>query len=157
MFGTLDQQEIEELLGRQMIGRLGCHADGMTYVVPISYAYTDGYIYCHSMDGLKMAMLRKNGQVCFQVDDTKELSNWRSVICWGDFEELDEEAGRIEALSLLNKRHFPVRTSQKMQINAEWPFVEAETGEVKGIFFRIKVDNKTGRFEHADASGQFAT
>jgi len=153
MFGQLDSQQIEQLLSKQLVGRLGCHADGMTYIVPISYAYKDGYIYCHTAEGLKISILRKEPQVCFQVDNTKDLSNWQSVICWGEFEELKDQAEKWDALSILNARRFPMVPTEKMQINAEWPFVNPETEDIEGIFFRIRISDKTGRYEDSGSSG----
>ncbi len=41
MFGELNPEEIEQLLSAQLVGRIGCHADGTTYVVPVSYGYQD--------------------------------------------------------------------------------------------------------------------
>jgi nitroimidazol reductase NimA-like FMN-containing flavoprotein (pyridoxamine 5'-phosphate oxidase superfamily) len=37
MFGKLNHDQIEEVLKNQFIGRIGCHADGITYVIPVSY------------------------------------------------------------------------------------------------------------------------
>ena len=36
----LDGQEIDDFLRRQVVGRVGCHADGETYVVPSSTSGT---------------------------------------------------------------------------------------------------------------------
>ena len=157
MFGTLDNTQMDQLLQKQIIGRLGCHADGLTYVLPISYAYQDGYIYAYTLEGKKLSILRKNGKVCFQVDNSKDLSNWQSVICWGEFEELITPQTRAEALKLLNTRNFPVVITQKMHINNEWPFDESKIDDLKGVFFRIRVDDKTGRYERADQAGHYAS
>ena len=94
MFGTLNSTEVDQLLDQQLIGRIGCHANGLTYIVPVSYAYDGKYIYSHGFEGMKISMMRKNPDVCFEVDNTKNLSNWESVIAWGAFEELS--AGRLE-------------------------------------------------------------
>ena len=40
----LSRREIEEFLLNQRIARLGCHAGGTTYVVPLIYAYEDGAV-----------------------------------------------------------------------------------------------------------------
>src|ERR1700682_700625 len=91
MFGKLNTGEIDKLISRQLVGRIGCHADGITYVVPVSYAYDGTYIYAYAFKGMKIDMMRKNPKVCFQADNTKNLANWQSVICWGEFEELTKE------------------------------------------------------------------
>ena len=157
MFGKLNSQEIEALLERQVVGRIGCHADNMTYVVPISYAYDGYYVYGHTFEGMKMNMLRKNPQLCFQVDDTRNLANWRSVICWGEFEELTIEADRQMALEKLNGRTLPIITSQTMHVSPTWPFPSGDSEKVKGIFFRILLREKTGRFEKSNDEYFFAT
>ena len=68
-----------------MIGRIGCSANGLTYVVPISYAYDNRYIYAHSKEGMKIQMMRLNPMVCFEIDTMDDLENWQSVVVWGRF------------------------------------------------------------------------
>ena len=157
MFGELDKQGIEQLLSHKLVGRLGCHADGITYVVPLSYAYDRGYIYARTYEGMKIKFMRKNPKVCFQVDDTKELAYWQSVICWGEFEELTEDAEIKQALQKLNDRKLPMLSSETMHITPEWPFPAAKNEKIDGIFFRIRLTEKTGRFEKIVGHEFFAT
>src|SRR5579863_8191037 len=88
MVGELSPAEIEAVLRENVIGRVGCHAFGSTYVVPITYAYDDRNVYAHSANGRKLAMMRENPHVCFEVDRMDDYANWRSVIAWGTFSEL---------------------------------------------------------------------
>ena len=150
MFGTLDPVEIETLLNRQLIGRIGCHTADKVYVVPISYAYDGEYIYGHAFEGLKIDMMRQNPSVCFEVDDTHNLATWQSVICWGHFEELAQGASREAAVHILEKRVLPVLHSQTMRLESTWPFHSGHNEVIKGIIFRIKLGEKTGRFERAN-------
>ena len=83
MIGKLTEQEIETLLFAQVLGRLGCHHDHVTYVVPISYAYDGNYIYCHTRDGMKVQMMRQNPNVCFEVESFNDNANRQTVIAWG--------------------------------------------------------------------------
>ena len=155
MIGTLSPEDIERLVSNQYIGRIGCHAAGLTYIVPISYTYHDNQIYAHTSDGLKMELMRKNPSVCFQVDNTRNLANWERVICWGEFEELIDENERKIALELLNNRHLKSPGSETMHINPEWPFVPSQDEKLDGIFFRIRITEKTGRFEKAEATSLY--
>jgi nitroimidazol reductase NimA-like FMN-containing flavoprotein (pyridoxamine 5'-phosphate oxidase superfamily) len=101
----LSQGEIDEFLREQRIARLGCHARGVTYVVPLIYAYEDGAVVAVTTEGRKIAMLRENPRVCVEVDeyDTDGRGSWRSVIAQGRCEELAGDA--IEpALALLRER-----------------------------------------------------
>jgi hypothetical protein len=101
----LSVAEIEEFLRGQRIARLGCHADGATYVVPLIYAYEDGVVVAVTTEGRKTAMLRENPRVCVEVDeyDADGRGSWRSVIAYGTCDELAGD--EIEpALSLLRER-----------------------------------------------------
>ena len=148
MLGKLQQQEIEELLGSQLIGRIGCHANNTTYVVPISYAYDGNSIYCHAEDGMKLAIMRKNPQVCFEVDQFRDMANWQSVIAWGTYEEITDKQLRREALKKLVDRKLPVISSQLTHLSPQWPFLPNDINEIDGVVFRIHLREKTGRFEN---------
>src|SRR4051812_1592713 len=148
MFGSLQLQEIEEVLTRQYVGRLGCSANGRTYIVPISYAYDGNCLYFHAArQGDKIQMMRENPEVCFQTDTMENMASWKSVICWGKFEELTGEAERTEALKVLLARELPIITSQTVKLTPSWPFLPDDYKEITGIVFCIHITEKTGRFE----------
>jgi len=69
MLGELNEKQIEGLLMRQVTGRLACHCDDETYLVPVNYVYKDGQIYAHSGPGKKIEMMRSNPKVCFEVEE----------------------------------------------------------------------------------------
>ena len=147
MFGNLEPVEIENLLHDQLIGRIGCHWDHTTYIVPISYAYDGKFIYAITHEGMKVNILRKNRQVCFEVENILELDNWQTVICWGEFEELADGTERHEGLEILYHRHLPIQTSATTKLSPEWPFRPTDIDKIKGVVFRIRLIKKTGRFE----------
>jgi len=155
MLGKLSSKEIEQLLEQQVVGRIACHADGVSYVVPVSYAYDGNYIYCHAFEGMKIDMMRKNPDVCFQTDNTKNLSNWQSVIAWGRFEELTGEVERKAAIKVLTERRIPILSSETMHLGSLWPF-ESDEEKINGIIFRIHVKEKTGRYERNTNAPSFA-
>ncbi|MEX6689477.1 pyridoxamine 5'-phosphate oxidase family protein [Danxiaibacter flavus] len=150
MVGKLTDPQIEEVLKKQIFGRIGCHADDTTYIVPISFAYDGKNIYCHSLEGKKIEMMRKNPRVCFEVDLMENMGNWESVICWGRFEELTDPEPRKKAVDLLLHRKLPVISSETVKLTPSWPFFGNEEGSVDGIIFRIAVEEKTGRYESQD-------
>ena len=47
----LHEREIDEFLRAQVVGRIGMHADGETYVVPIIYAWDGVCVYVQSIEG----------------------------------------------------------------------------------------------------------
>lgn len=165
MLGELDKSQIEDFLKSEMIGRIGCHSDGRVYVVPVTYAYENGYIYGHTKDGLKIHIMRNNPNVCFEIDWMKDIKNWKSVIIYGTFEEikgLDAEKG-LEILlktiaSILNNKNSSTKNYVHDNTDVEnfafdqsflSPFVHSNyNGEnFETIVYRIKIDECTGRFE----------
>lgn len=152
MLGTLPPAQIEDLLKGQLVGRIACHADGETYVVPISYAYDGTYIYCHTQEGKKVRMMRTNPKVCFEVDDTKDTANWQSVVVQGIYQELKGGELRSMAIENLLSRYLPVLSSITTHLGEHWPFHPTDTREIQGIVFRIAIKEKSGRFEASSQS-----
>jgi len=149
MIGDLDKYEIQKVLRRQIIGRIACHANDITYIVPISYAYDGQYIYCHTYEGMKIRILRQNPKVCFEVEIMKNMANWKSVIAWGEFEELTDPDEREKGIQQLLNRTLPV-VSQRLKIRSYWPFPPSDLNKIDGIVFRVKLTEKTGKFEKSD-------
>jgi len=156
MLGKLSELQIERFLESQIVGRIGCHANGETYVVPISYAYDGTYIYAHTYEGKKLDMMREEPRICFEVDTLGDLSEWKSVIVWGEFEELKDPDEKRHALQILMDRNLPILSSVTMHLSADWPFHSDDTDYTDGVVFRIKLVDKTGRFETNVASPAFA-
>ena len=152
MIGVLPQDQIEDLLKTQVVGRIGCSTDGETYIVPISYAYDGQYIYCHTQEGRKSSMMRKNPRICFEVEDMQNMANWKSVVLQGTYEELVEKKDRNFAMKTLLNRYLPIISSVTMHLGEHWPFHPEDTTEIHGIVFRIAISEKTGRFESSQQS-----
>jgi hypothetical protein len=157
MLGVLNAGEIERLLERQIIGRIGCSNGSKTYIVPISYAYDGECVYCHTHEGMKIEYMRRNPNVCFEVDHQHNMANWQSIIAWGVFEELTDSEQRVKALHKLHERILPFIASETVQLSPDWPFPPEELNKITGITFRIHLTEKTGRFEMTDPDSFFAS
>jgi nitroimidazol reductase NimA-like FMN-containing flavoprotein (pyridoxamine 5'-phosphate oxidase superfamily) len=136
----LTQRECIDILMASSLGHLACAKDNRPYVVPITFTFADNHIYSFSLTGQKIEWMRKNPQVCLQVDDFKEGRAWKSVVVQGVYEELPDRIGskreREHAWSLLSK-------------HANWwepgglkPVPAAGTSHV---FYRIQIETLTGR------------
>jgi nitroimidazol reductase NimA-like FMN-containing flavoprotein (pyridoxamine 5'-phosphate oxidase superfamily) len=131
----LSRGEIEEFLRNQRIARLGCHAGGVTYIVPLIYAYEDGAVVAVTTEGRKTAMLRENPRVCVEIDeyDADGKGSWRSVIAYGTYEELAGDA--VEpALSLMRERFARIagRTAEPRQLRPNVVVLRINLDEISG-------------------------
>ncbi|MBL7872189.1 MAG: pyridoxamine 5'-phosphate oxidase family protein [Cyclobacteriaceae bacterium] len=148
MLGHLDTEEIETLLRTSVVGRIGCTFESKVYVVPVTYVYEDGYVIGHTIHGLKIDILRKNPECCFEVDEMSNISNWKSVIAWGTFEELSgAEAER--ASEKLHAKLAPLIPSETSYVSRMGPISDTRTATQTNnpIVYRINLREKTGRYE----------
>jgi nitroimidazol reductase NimA-like FMN-containing flavoprotein (pyridoxamine 5'-phosphate oxidase superfamily) len=132
----LSHDEIEAFLLGQRVARLGCHAAGVTYVVPLIYAYDDGAVVAVTTEGRKTAMLRENPQVCVEVDeyDADGKGSWRSVIAHGTCEELAGQA--VEPVLALLRERFARTSGRTAEPRPLGPDV---------VVLRILLDEMSGR------------
>jgi uncharacterized protein len=102
-------EECRSFLGHASLGRLGCSNENQPYVVPIHFAFEDGYLYVFSTFGQKIRWMRANPKVSVQTDEIQNQGEWISVIVDGEYEELPEPQYTAEckhAGSLLAKRRY---------------------------------------------------
>ena len=59
MLGKLTDNQIDDLLNAQRVGRIGCTRKNKIYIVPVTFVYHEGYVYAHSKEGLKVNICAK--------------------------------------------------------------------------------------------------
>ena len=136
MTRILSEAEARNFIADGKIGRLGCVDNGEPYVVPINYVFEDGSIYSHSLPGRKIDAMRTHSRACLQVDEIESDLVWRSVIAYGNFEEMRVPSDRRSILSKLLVR-FPLLTPVES-------VMARDAGAPDSIVFRIIVDRITG-------------
>lgn len=150
MLGILNDKQIEELLKRQVTGRLGCQANGDIYIVPINYNYKNGVIFAHSGPGKKIDMMRQNPNVCFEVDDIQSIFHWHSVVAWGTFEEITDPDEKQQAMQGLIHRIMPLVESPAGHPSHGITAKEKDVDTlIETIVYKIKITRASGRFERS--------
>lgn len=150
MIGQLTTEQVEDVLRSNILGRIGCRDGDKIYVVPITYLYDGRAIIGHSLEGMKIRLMRKYPQICFEVDEVKSFSNWRSVVAWGEYQELTTERDRYQAMKLFVDRMIHLKiseTARPPELN-EIRMHPRSAGQMKPVVFRILLTEKTGRFEN---------
>src|SRR3989441_12717369 len=101
-----------------------------------AYDTDDERIYSHSLPGRKINALRSHPRACLQVDEMTGDLHWRSVIAFGNFEEIDDNLERAHILRKLLKR-FPLLTPVESRM-----VQDAAPPEL--VVFRIRIDRIPG-------------
>ncbi|MCX6650228.1 MAG: pyridoxamine 5'-phosphate oxidase family protein [Methanomassiliicoccales archaeon] len=113
-----DLAEIEEIIKKAEVCRLGMVDDGEPYIVPMNFGYRKSVLYFHcAKEGKKLDVLRRNPQVCFELEGEARLvpgetacrwsSSFRSVIGWGKAMIVLDEAGVKEGLMVIMDHYTP--------------------------------------------------
>lgn len=146
----LDQSEVNEVLENNYIGRLACCKDNTPYLIPITYCFdkTDNSIIGYTAYGKKLHILRRNPIVCFEVDEIISLSQWKTVVATGEFIEMEGIDARnalhffVEKIRILSKNN-----PNERQIQFLKDMTHAETHFSGSVIYRVKLKEKTGRYE----------
>jgi uncharacterized protein len=147
MIKDLSPEKSRELLRRESLARLACVADGEPYVVPVNYVFDGESVLVHSLPGRKINAMRANPRVCLQVDEIEDELGWKSVLAFGNYEEITGAAERGRAMSSLLAR-FPKLTPVES-------YLAGDADSPAPIVFRIRVDKISGISEGDDYSHSY--
>lgn len=117
-----DIDEIEKIIQSSNICRLAIFDDEYPYIVALNFGYLrekDQFtFYFHSAkEGKKIDLLKKNANVCLQLDAHHELTfknpdiactysyKYHSIIAFGKIDFIEDEQEKEIALRLLMKQH----------------------------------------------------
>jgi nitroimidazol reductase NimA-like FMN-containing flavoprotein (pyridoxamine 5'-phosphate oxidase superfamily) len=79
-----DKNEIEAIIRKSLVCRLGLADEGRPYIVPLCFGYQDDTLYFHSArEGKKLDILKKNNKVCFEFDINTEIQKKKDACDWG--------------------------------------------------------------------------
>lgn len=147
----LDRTEIDDILKRNVVGRLGYSRGNHFDIQPVHYIYADGWLYGRTSYGSKLKTLAATAYrwwpVVFQVDEVEDLFHWRSVVVRGGFYMLsrdgtDEERAAWERGVELMRELVPTALR------------EGDPTPFRTVIFRIAVQEVTGRAAEPPAEAQ---
>jgi len=147
MMGVLSEKECMVFLKSNYLGRIGCTHNGDIYIVPVNYIINAGSIIIHSPEGRKVKMMRKNPRACFQVDEIKTFTRWKSVIAWGNYEEITDEKEKWNALESFVSHFIEAKVTETTPSPEVSEVRVHPRSYVKMVVFKININKITGRFE----------
>jgi len=85
VFREMSRDEIEDMLLRNKVGRLAFSMHDRVDIQPIHYVYERGWLYGRTSIGDKIAAVKHNQWVAFEIDEITDLFDWRSIVIHGSF------------------------------------------------------------------------
>lgn len=133
---ALSRTECTRLLARNHVGRLAYAYRESVDIVPIHYAYADGWIYARTSPGQKVTKLRHHRWVAFEVDEIHGTYQWTSVVVHGAVYLLDRDSV---------VRNTWERAVTVLQEKFPGAFTDRDPVPFRTTIFRIHVDDVSGR------------
>ncbi len=107
-----ERVEIDAIIRRCQVCRIGLSDDGQPYVVPVCFGYDGSTLYFHcAEEGRKLEVLARNSRVCVEFDiadgvaEADQACGWgmsyRSVIGFGTAGIVEEVDQKMRALELI--------------------------------------------------------
>ena len=135
---------IEGIIHKGQVCRLALSENGRPYIVPLCFGYKDNNLYFHTaLEGKKLDILRKNNNVCFEIDIDHELikgekacdcsMKYRSVIGFGKAELIEDIELKRKALHII------------MQNYLEGFFKYPEEAIQNTVIIRVEIESMTGK------------
>lgn len=147
MYTTLEEKQSLSILKNDYLAHLSYIYQNRPYVVPITYFYdaNRNVIICYSGEGHKMNAMRKNNQVALSVVDVDGLTQWRSVMVHGEFEQLfgSDAKAYLHEFSLGIKNLIAEKEQTELSFISE--FSSKLVNENLPMIFIIKIDEVTGK------------
>ncbi len=139
-----DTAEIEQILSKAFVCRLGLCDNGRPYVVPLCFGYEDNALYFHcAAEGKKLDILRENDNVCFEVDiDCQVIKaeqacrfdfRYKSVIGFGRAQLIEDPELKRRGLDVI------------MQRFSKGPFEYPQENLKKTMVVKVEIESMTGK------------
>lgn len=140
-----DPAAVRAILAEALCCRIGMVDGDRPYVIPVSFVLDGDALFVHSADhGRKLRVLRRNPQVCFEVDAGVEVAlaksacdvgmRFRSVVGFGTVTFVEAPAEKARVLRLFIEKYTP-------KLPREMPDHEL----AKTVVWRVAIARMTGK------------
>ncbi|MCE5213461.1 MAG: pyridoxamine 5'-phosphate oxidase family protein [Methanobacterium sp.] len=116
----IDEKVIKQILEKSLICRIALCDRGRPYLVPMNFGFKNNRLYLHSAsEGRKIEILRRNNNVCFEMDSgikvvkAEKPCQWgmkySSIIGTGKARFIEDFQKKIEAINIIMQKYAPNR------------------------------------------------
>jgi nitroimidazol reductase NimA-like FMN-containing flavoprotein (pyridoxamine 5'-phosphate oxidase superfamily) len=141
-----DRKEIDTIIRRARVCRLGLAEDGQPYVIPMTFGYDGRAVYFHcATQGRKLDILRKNPDVCLEFDVSEEILEAERACGWGMKYHSVIALGTAVFLETPEEKRNGLRIlmAQYSNPNRSFSFPDAALSRV--IVIKVGIDQLTGK------------
>ena len=139
------KEEMEAIIAKATICRIGFIDTDAPYIVPMNFGYQNNCLYFHSAhQGRKIDILKKNNNVCFEIDSNHEVINtgipcnwsskYASVMGTGKASILTDDDQKKEGLSIIIDHY---------SSGSSYSFSKKKLDEV--VIMKIEIVQMTGK------------
>ena len=136
----LDPAECEALLARHHVGRIAFSFKDRVDIQPIGYVYEGEWLSCRTEPGTKLETLHHSPWVAFEVDESRGVFDWESVVIRGTVYLMPEGS---------SDRAATIASMQKVVPEA---FTAADPTPYRNVVFRVYPREMTGRRASSNAA-----
>ncbi|MHC4725814.1 MAG: pyridoxamine 5'-phosphate oxidase family protein [Planctomycetota bacterium] len=139
-----DIAAIEDIIRKAQVCRLALSENGQPYIIPLCFGYKNITLYFHTaLEGKKLDILRKNNNVCFEIDTDRELvkgkkacncsMKYRSVIGFGKAELIEDIELKRKALNIIMQNYY------------EGFFKYPDVSIQNTVIIKVEIESMTGK------------
>ncbi len=140
-----DYYQIESVINKAKVCRLGLSLNEIPYVFPMSFGYKDKTFYFHcAASGKKLDIIKANNNACIDIEEDIEIiqshdaCNWsvkyKSIIGFGNIELITSLKEKQKAMDILMAQY------------SEEPFSIPPEAIEKTTMFKLVIEEMTGKY-----------
>ncbi len=138
-------ENINLILQKCHVCRLGLIKDNVPYIVPVSFGYSDNAIYFHTaQEGQKVEFIDAGHIACFELElgvrlltEGSNPCDWgfsyQSVIGYGTIHELTEHQEKVRGLELILRQY----------VTGKWPMAAPHVEHTR--VWKLDIESITGK------------
>ncbi len=139
-----DKKEIENILKKSQICRIGMVDGDKPYIVPVNFGYKHDTLFFHTaLEGRKIDLMKKNPNICFEVDHIEKFKKAKLACDWSiEYKSVIGE-GRAKLLydPEEKKKGLDMIMAQYSGRTFEYPVENLE----KTLVIKVIIDKMTGK------------
>jgi nitroimidazol reductase NimA-like FMN-containing flavoprotein (pyridoxamine 5'-phosphate oxidase superfamily) len=142
--------DIETILHRSQVCRLGLSDNGRPYVVPLCFGYHNQTFYLHAAQkGLKLDIIRNNNVVCVECECDTELVRGKNACDWGMKYRSVIGFGKAVILSDIHEKKAALQIIMRQYAGTD-TFEFSEISLDKTSVIRVDIEQITGKMAGYD-------